>query len=90
MIFQHSIVCLYGSPSKRRFNKHLLQEKNDERNSIPSRIYNVGGGGGVVVLGLGFVVERSVFTHLPFFSINLQNNSTWLSWGCLGVSIKLG
>ena len=68
MIFQHSIVCLYGSPSKRRFNKHLLQEKNDERNSIPSRIYNVGGGGGgVVVLGLGFVVERSVFTHLPFF-----------------------
>ena len=48
------------------------------------------GGGGVVVLGLGFVVEWSVFTHLPFFSINLQNNSTWLSWGCLGVSIKLG
>ena len=72
MIFQHSIVCLYGSPSKRRFNKHLLQEKNDERNSIPSRIYNVGGGGGggggeMVVLGLGFVVERSVFTQFTFF-----------------------
>ena len=69
MIFQHSIVCLYGSPSKRRFNKHLLQEKKDERNSIPSRIYNVGGGGGggMVVLGLGFVVERSVFTQFTFF-----------------------
>ena len=67
MIFQHSIVCLYGSPSKRRFNKHLLQEKKDERNSIPFRIYNVGGGGGVVVLGLGFVVERSVFTQFTFF-----------------------
>ena len=50
-----------------------------------------GGGGGVVVLGFGFVVERSVFTQFTFFFfINLQNNSTWFSWGCLGVSIKLG
>ena len=45
----------------------------------------------MVVLGLGFVVERSVFTQFTFFFfINLQNNSTWFSWGCLGVSIKLG
>ena len=58
MIFQHSIVCLYGSPSKRRFNKHLLQEKNDERNSIPSRIYNVGGGGGGGGGGFGENKER--------------------------------
>ena len=26
-----------------------------------------GGGGGMVVLGLGFVVERSVFTQFTFF-----------------------
>ena len=46
MIFKYSIVCLYDSPSKRRLNKHLLQEKKNERNSIPIRIYNVVGGGG--------------------------------------------
>ena len=72
-------------------NIYYKKRKMKETVYHPAFIMLGGGGGGVVVLGLGFVAERSVFTQFTFFFfINLQNNSTWFSWGCLGVSIKLG
>ena len=47
------------------------------------------GGGGC--FGVRFCCgEVGLHTVYLFFFINLQNNSTWFSWGCLGVSIKLG
>ena len=51
----------------------------------------LGGGGGGGCFGVRFCCgEVGLHTVYLFFFINLQNNSTWFSWGCLGVSIKLG
>ena len=65
---------------------NIYYKKRKMKETVYHPAFIMVGGGGMVVLGLGFVVERSVFTQFTFF-FSLTYNTTppgfrGVAWVC--------